>query len=378
VGRRAASIVALAFVSMHIAAPSAVTGAAAQPAGSAAASRRLATVQALRQFPGFYHLQNVVLRGEFVEDGKTISLRADDNDVRVTLAEGVRTITGPVEIRGQLVDVGRLETSDPRATRIVEGADAERWPRPGEELFVRVTSVTASQPVIGMTVRALALEPWRYDGQKVTVVGNFRGRNLFGDLAGAPGRSRYDFVVRGAEGAIWVTGMRPRGRGFDLDIDRRVDSDQWLEVSGVLAYERGLVRIEAAQLTLAKAPQVSEAADEPEVPPPPPPPLEIVFSSPSPDEVDVSARDPIRIQFSRGLDPKSLAGAFRVAYVGAPAGATPPMFQVNYDAASRAVTLRFAQPLERFTTIRVEILETLRAFDGGVVKPWTLTFSVGG
>jgi hypothetical protein len=364
---------------MHITSTSpggGATLAAAQPA--AATSRRLTTVDALRQFPGFYHLQNVVLRGEFVEDGKRISLRADDTDISIVLADGVRTTSGAVELRGQLVDVGRLEPSDPRATRVVEGADAERWPRPGEELFVRVTAVTPSQPVIGMTVRALALEPWRYEGQKVTVVGNFRGRNLFGDLPGAPGTSRYDFVVRGAEGAVWVTGMQPRGRGFDLDIDRRVDSDRWLEVSGVLRHERGLVRIEAAQLTAAKAPQVTEVVEEPEAPPPPPPPLEVVFSSPTQEELDVSATDPIRLQFSRGLDPKSLPGAIRVSYVGAAGGATPPMFQVTYDAASRAVTLRFAQPLERFRTVRVEVLEVLRAFDGGVMKPWTLTFSVGG
>ena len=37
------------------------------------------------------------------------------------------------------------------------------------------------------------------------MLGNFRGRNLFGDLPGAPGASPYDFVIRGAEGAVWVT-----------------------------------------------------------------------------------------------------------------------------------------------------------------------------
>jgi hypothetical protein len=346
---------------------------AAQPA--AAATRRLTTIDAVRQFPGYYHLQNVVLRGELAEDGTTISLRADDNQIRAVMAEGVRTTSGAVEIRGQLIDVGRLEPGDPRVGPPNEGRDADRWPRPGEELFVRVTAVTPAQPVIGLSVRVLALEPWRYEGQKVTVVGNFRGRNLFGDLPGAPGRSSYDFVIRGAEGAVWVAGVRPRGRGFDLDIDRRVDSDKWLEVSGTLAHDRGLVRIDATQLTLAKAPQISEAPEEPEAPPPPPPPLEVVFSAPTDAEVDIPPGDPIRIQFSRGLDPKSLAGSVRVAYVGSEA--TPPAFQTTYDAANRAIALRFAQPLEPFRTVRVEILDTLRAFDGGIARPWTITFSVG-
>lgn len=354
-----------------------------------AATRRLATVDALWQFPGFFHLQNVVLRGEFVEDGTRLALRAAEREIPVVMSEGVATATGTVEIRGQMLDVGRLDPNDPRAVRVngrggavnnpgAPDGSAEPWPRPGEELFVRVTSVTSAQPVIGLTVRALALEPWRWEGQKISVVGNFRGRNLFGDLPGAPGTSRYDFVVRGAEGAVWVTGQRPRGRGFDLDIDRRVDSDQWLEISGTLVHERGLVRIQATQLTLTKPPQVTEVAEEPDVPPPPPPPLDVVFSSPTADEVDVARQDPIRIQFSRGLDPKSVPGSIRVSYVGAPAGSAPPAFQATYDAANRALTLRFEEPPVAFSTLRVEIVDTLRAFDGGIVTPWAITFSFGG
>jgi hypothetical protein len=350
---------------------------AAQSGSGATASRRLTTVEALRQFPGYYHLGNVMVRGEFAEDGTRITLRADDRDIRIQLADGVATTSGPVEVRGQLFDVGRLEPGDPRVTGIAEAREGERWPRPGEELFLRVTSVTSSQPVIGLTVRALALEPWRYDGQKITVLGNFRGRNLFGDLPGAPGLTRYDFVIRGAEGAVWVTGQRPRGRGFDLDIDRRVDSDKWLEVTGTIVHERGLVRIEATQLTLAKGPQVTEAADEPATPPPPPAPLEIVFSSPTHDEVDIAPGEPIRIQFSRGLDPKSLQGTIRVSYVGGAAGAAPPAFATTYDAANRALTLKFSQPLDPFRTVRVEVLDTLKAFDGGAARSWTLTFSTG-
>jgi hypothetical protein len=257
-------------------------------------------------------------------------------------------------------------------------ADRERWPRPGEELVVRVTDVRPADSSATLSIRALALEPWRYEGQKVTLLGNFRGRNLFGDLPGAPGTSRYDFVIRGAEGAVWVTGLRPRGRGFDLDVDRRVDSDQWLDVTGTVAHERGLVRIEAAQLVAAKAPASVEVPGEREVAAPPPPPIEVVFSSPTPDEIDVAPTMAVRIQFSRGLDPKSVAGAFRVGYSGADGAAAPPAFDTSYDAANRAVTLRFKTPLERFRTVRIDVLDALKAFDGAPAKPWTLTFSVGG
>jgi hypothetical protein len=242
-------------------------------------------------------------------------------------------------------------------------------------LFVRVTDVEAAQPMTSPTVRGLALEPWKYEGQKVTLVGNFRGRNLFGDLPGAPGSSRYDFVLRSAEAAIWVTGLRPRGRGFELDVDRRVDSDRWIEVSGVVARSRGLVRLDATVITLAKAPASEPVRVEVAAPPPPKEPSEVVFSSPTNDETDVSPAAPIRVQFSRGLREASLSTRLRLNYVGE---TTQIPFKVTYNAAARAIEIRPAAPLDRFRTVRLELSEGAEAFDGAPVKPWTVTFSTGG
>ena len=53
-------------------------------------------------------------------------------------------------------------------------------------------------------------------------------------------------------------------------------------------------------------------------------------------------------------------------------------FQTTYDGANRAVVLRMAQPLEAFRTVKVEILDGLKGFDGAPVTPWTISFSVGG
>ena len=364
-------------VALRAAALAALVLLVGQIADAQPATRRLTTIAALRQFPGFYHLQNITLRGEFTDDGTRIMLRADEHDIRVVLGDGVRTTSGPVELRGYLIDVGRLEPADPRVTAVAAGRDTERWPRPGEELFVQATNVMPAAPVTGLTVRALALEPWRYEGQNVTVIGNFRGRNLFGDLPGAPGTERYEFVIRGAEGAIWVTGLRPRGRGFEFEIDRRIDTDKWLEVTGTVVHERGLVSIAATALAVAEAPAVTETSEEPDEPPPPPPPLEVVFSSPTDGEIDVAPGAPVRIQFSRGLNPKTVEGAIRVSYAGAAPKVAPPAFETTYDAASRALTLRFSEPLERFRTVRVEVTDTLRAFDGGIAQPWVVTFTVG-
>jgi hypothetical protein len=334
--------------------------------------RRLATIGGLRQFPGFYHLQNVLLRGEFKEAAGKIMLEAEDGNIRSFLDTGVHTTTGHVEVRGQLIDIGRLEPGDPRVPDS-EMRDVTRWPRPGEELFVRVTAVASPDATAALSIRSIALEPWKYAGQKISVTGNFRGRNLFGDMPGAPGKSRFDFVIRGTEGAAWVVGMQPKGRGFDLDIDKRFDTDKWLAVTGVVAYERGLVRIDATELATATAPQLIFQADEPAAPPPVLPTLEVVFSSPTAGEEDVEGTTPVRIQFSRGLDPKSISGAIRVSYVDSTA--KPPSFQQTYDAATRAVTMKFSGPLEP-GRVRIDVIDTLRAFDGAVAKPWTATFTV--
>jgi len=341
--------------------------ASAQPA-----PRRLATIAALRQFPGYFHLQNILLKGEFKETDGRFSLQSGDENIRIVLESGIRTPSGSVEVRGTLVDVGRLETGDPRVPD-PETREASRWPRPGEELFVRVTGVVTAPPSPPLSLRELVLEPWRYEGQKITVTGNFRGRNLFGDLPDAPGKSRYDFVIRGAEGAMWVSGLQPRGKGFDLDIDRRVDTDQWLEVTGTVAYERGLVRIDATSLAAAKPPQLSLQLEEPAAPPPSVPPLEVVFSSPIPGEENVSATTVVRIQFSRGLETRTIPGAVRVSY---PGSTTPvPSFQATYDGGLRSLTLKFVRPLDP-GQVRVEVVNTLKAFDGAPVLPWSVTFTV--
>jgi Bacterial Ig-like domain len=347
-------------------------------------ARRLTTVDAVRQFPGYFHLQNLLLRGEFAESNGRVTFRAADQEMRVVLTGGASAMSGPVEIRAQMMDVGRLEPGDPRvqpftaALNIGEMPDKDRWPKPGEELVLIVSGVTSAQPATMPTLRALALEPWRFEGQRVTVVGQFRGRNLLGDVPASPAKGRYDFVIRSADGSVWVTGLRPRVKNVELSVDARVDTGRWVQVTGTVARERGLVMIEGMTFAEASAPELPPASEEPPAPAVPLLPVEVVFSSPTPDETDVSATTSIRVQFSRGLNPSALAGQIRVGYLGAASDSMPPQFQHSYDAANRAVEIKFTQPLEPFRTIRVEFLDGLKGFDGAPFRPWTLTFSIGG
>ena len=171
----------------------------------------------------------------------------------------------------------------------------------------------------------------------------------------------------------------PKGDKFDLDINRRVDSDRWLEVTGKVVHEHGLVSIEATRLKLATPPQAIAENDEPTVPAAPLEPVKVVFSSPTEGETDVASSGTIRIQFSRGLREPTLANLVRVSYVGAAAGASAATlpFALSYDGASRSIQIKMKQPFESFRTVRVELLEGIKGFDGGPVTPWTVTFSVG-
>ena len=344
-------------------------------ASAQSSGRHLTTIDALRRFSGYFHLQNVVLRGEFVENGKRIALRGGDSEMQVMLAEDVRTMDGPVEVRGQLIDIGRLTSSDPRLGRYDNKPDPEHWPQPGEELVLSVTGVAKADPESMPTLRSISLEPWKYEGQTITVTGQFGGRNLFGDVPAAPAKNRYDFVLRNTEGAVWVTGMRPKGKGFDLDVDARVDTSQWLQVSGAVRRDRGLVVLEAKTMSTAQAPAARPVVAE--EPPPPKEPGEIVFSSPTDGETNVSATAPIRVQFSRGVDPMTLNAHFRLTYIGgAPPDGTMDV-QANYDVGSHAVVLRLSKPLEAFRAVKLELLDGVKTFDGAPVKPWNVTFSVG-
>src|SRR5690606_29801814 len=113
--------------------------------------------------------------------------------------------------------------------------------------------------------------------------------------------------------------------------------------------------------------------DEPAEARPPAVPVEVIFSAPVPGEVGVPPDSRVRVQFSKGLDEATLADDIRITYVGE---AEPLGFTADYDGATRSITIRFAEPLERFRTVRVELLEGIRGFDDAPFIPYSWTFTV--
>jgi hypothetical protein len=252
-----------------------------------------------------------------------------------------------------------------------------RWPG-REELYVIVGAVIVESPLPPTpTLRSLVLAPERYDNREVSVVGRFRGRNLYGDLPGPLNKSKWDFVLQSADAAIWTSGLRPRGKNFDLDPSARVDTGRWLQVTGVVHAQGGGAWIEAKSIEISAPPNETPVdVDVPTTPKAPPP--TVVFSAPVPDEADVERSVVVRIQFSWDMDAKTFRDRVRVTYAPTQGEApAPPAFATSYNEGSRALQVKFTERLERFQTVKVELLDGIAAVDGQALKPWTLVFTTG-
>lgn len=362
--------------------------ATAQPA-----VRRATNLAALLASPGFYHGRPIVIVATVGIDKN--ELRASDDSGSVRLLFKGNAPDGLDEIRGEFWDVGRMKPDEPKLAaidlRATFGFDPDgAWPRQGEVLAVVATAVSPAAPPPAPSIRAIVLNPFRYIDQKVTVVGQFSGRNLMGDLPSAPAKSRYDFVLRSSDAALWVANIRPKLRDasnkeIELGLDARIDTARWLEVRGTVQQIRGLMVLdaEAGSLKLARPPQETVTSDEPVHVPAGPPP-EVVFSAPTDEETDVLQNATVRIQFSRDLDQSTIRGRVRAHYLesqtierGEPT--TPPVeLTTQYNPASRVLEIKFARPLERFRTLIVELGDGIKGTDGQPLKPWKLTFSIGG
>jgi hypothetical protein len=352
--------------------------------------RRATNIAALLAYPSFYHERAIVIVGT-VKTQPDGELRVSDDAGSVRVVAKGNAPDGLDEIRGEFWDLGRMKPDEPRLAtidlRTTFHIDPDApWPKSGEVTAIIASAVSPASTPAAPSIRAIVLNPSRYLDQTVSIVGQYEGRNLLGDLPDAPARSRYDFVLRSADAALWVTQIRPKTKDFDLSLDARIDTGRWLQVTGTVREGRGLqwIEAEAGTLAAAKPPIETPAAEEPPIRVPAGPPPEVVFSAPTQDESDVALNTTVRIQFSRDLDPATIKGHVRVGYLDAQTRergefVTPTAeFTVSYNAGNRVMEIRFAKPLERFRTLKVELLDGILGTDQQPLKPWTLTFGLGG
>jgi hypothetical protein len=365
----------------------------AAAAGAQPVTRRATNLAAVLAYPGYYHGRPIVIVGKVGLDKNQLRLSDEEHSIQL-LFKGTAP-DGLDEVRGEFWDVGRMKADDPRLStydlRTTFKLDPDGpWPRPGEVTAIIATAIAPAPAAPQASVRSIVLNPSRFLDQKVAITGQYSGRNLLGDLPDAPAKSRYDFVLRSADAAVWVINMRPKmkdanGREMELGLDARIDTGRWLSIRGTVRQGRGLLWLdaEAGSLALAKPP-TETVAEEEQIRVPAGPPPEVVFSAPTQDETDVSMTTTVRIQFSRDLDQSTLKGHIRAGYLesqsverGEPT--TPSAdFTFQYAPANRVLEIRFTKPLERFRTLKVDLLDGILGTDAQPLKPWTLTFALGG
>jgi hypothetical protein len=170
------------------------------------------------------------------------------------------------------------------------------------------------------TLEDLVTKPERYDGKTVTIRGQFRGENLFGDLPSSSRARSSDWVIKDDVFAAWVTGKKPKGSGWSLDASLKRDTGKWLQVMGRVRVSKRVVTLEAIDVTLTKPPEARAAAEARPEPPPPParprrPPV-VAFSLPIDGEREVPPDTVFQVQFSRDMDEASLRDRVLIRYAG--------------------------------------------------------------
>jgi Bacterial Ig-like domain len=352
-----------------LAAPAAVLlGQSAEPVG--------ATVAAIERYPDFFHGRSVALVATPARIDGIWRLPVAASRTFVIVPRLGDPPNARLELRGLLFDVGHLSADDTRLGQyglisIVNTLAGERWPDRGT-FFALVNATWTDPPEPGAgTLQAIVLQPDAYAGKTVTVTGRFRAQNLYADLPAWPRQSRWDFVLQAAGASLWITGRRPRGKGFDLDPTVRRDVGAWLKVTGVVHVDDGLPRIEARQIETS-AP-VAEAAPAPGPAPPPAPPPTVIFSRPLDGETEVDPSEVVGIQFSRDMDASSFEGHVKVHY-GPDTAETPPALTVAYQPLNRSIEVHFAAPLAADATVIIDLQAGIKASDGTPMAPSRLSF----
>jgi hypothetical protein len=346
-------------------------------AGQAPPGVLTTTLASIEHYPTFYHGRTISLVGTPSLVGDLWRLPRTDSGAFVLLPRTGSPPMRPVEVRGQLFDVGRLDAEDSRLSatgirQVVKALFDDRWPTRGELLVLAAATWTDDLPGEA-TLRSLALHPDAFDGKPVTIRGRFRGQNLYGDLPAWPRKSQWDFVLQSADAAVWITGLRPRGRGFDLNPRQRLGSRTWLQITGTVHVVDTLPTVEATQVALTEPVEEPPPPVEPETLLKPEPPS-VVFSAPLNGDIDVDRDAPVRVQFSQDMNASTFAGAVHITYPTA-TGTEFPAFEVKYQALTRSIEVRFEHPLAGGAMVRVELSGGIQAVDGQALAPITITFT---
>jgi hypothetical protein len=282
-------------------------------------------------------------------------------------SEAITMLGRMVEVTGLFEENTR--TGGQNADQLRQAGVIQFWkfltvPDPNEERLKKARQISIDE---------LTAHPGRHDGRTIRVVGLFRGHNLFNDLPPKSARKRSDWVLQQGEDAIWVTGKKAKGEGWELDPELKRDTGKWIEVTGRVETKDQITYIHAERLILTAAPANLVAKTEPTATPVPRPkvPPVVVFALPLDGDMEVPGNSRFVVQFSKDMDETTFNGHVELRYVSAPRVGVRPLESVTiaYDAGLRALTVDPGDRLGRGTEVELRLLPGIKDIDGLELVP---------
>jgi len=222
------------------------------------------------------------------------------------------------------------------------------------------------------TIEQLTTNPARFEGRQLKVIGQFRGRNLFGDLPPSTQTNRADWVVKDDVYALWITGRKPKGEGFELDPGLKRDTGKWLEIVGHVDVRRGFAYLTAQRVALSLPPTPTAHVEPPKPPPQRPklPPM-VIFALPLDGESEVPGAARFAVQFSKDMDEDSFKDRVVLRYAGRPQPGDRDLDGVvmHYDGGRRALIVDPGDVLRPGRQVELLLLPGIVDTDGMPLAP---------
>jgi len=271
--------------------------------------------------------------------------------------EALKMMGRDVEITGVFLEIGQSQTG----AQVPYGVQFWSYTGPPEK------EPTGEIKAPEVSLEKLVGMPGKRDGQMIRVVGKFRGKNLYGDLPVSTQRTSADWVIKDDLYAVWVTGRKPKGAGWELDASLKRDTGKWIEVIGKPETIRGVTYIKAVRIQITTPP--SARAD---VKPPPPPPEKpkkppvVVFALPLDGDIEVAQDSRFVVQFSKDMDENTFDGHVVLRYTGPvqPGDRAFVGLRLTYDRGRRALTVDPGDTLRPRRQIELILLPGISDIDG--------------
>ncbi len=334
----------------------------------------------LLDIPSAYDGRAVMTRGRFATavtaTTRTYSLVAEDAVIDLTPTPESRALidANAATLDGAALTVTGVFRRRPAAA--TEGNDAS--PMYSISFWSASSEVLTSTNRESRTLSDLFAMTAVPTDEPVDVIGQFRGSNIFGDL---PPRTRLsdgvdDWILRDGDAAIWITGLRPEGDGWGLDLRNKRDTATWMRVRGRLREDDGTYYLLASNVAPAE-PQSSQTAASPgpvgwgTLPPDVQFTLPIAFEGAQPDSQFV-------IQFTKPIDPATFEGNVVLRYADASSDGGFTTVSIEYSEERRTLHVDPGTALERGRQFEILLRPGITDVSGMTLEEATrLTWRVG-